>query len=251
MESVSRRMLLALFVLASALAASPASAQPLPVPLPLPPLPPPSFDISPRSERIEPPVPFTGPELERIEQVPHDSAAPMGMSSPAATMGVRVSSDADREALRLSRIHETWYGWETLACDAAAVAVLLLGADVDRRPPTLDDAPAPRPIAFAAVASGVYAAGPPILHFARGDAWRGLASAGLRIAMPLVGFALGSFAGWAFQSQPARASADGSLGAIVGGVAAMAIDASAFGWQRWYGSGPTARTPVLGARGSF
>jgi hypothetical protein len=181
--------------------------------------------------------------------------APPVSAAPAAAAPfdlMRTSSDADREALRLSRIHKAWYGWETLACDSAAVAVLLLGAAVDTiRPPTLDDAPNPRPVDFAAVASGIYLAGPTTVHFANGDLWQGFASAGLRIAMPLAGFILGWSAGSALQGQSPRASADGAFGAVAGGVSAMVIDASALGWHRWYGSGPVAKTPLLAARGSF
>ena len=246
--AMSQPRLVALFVLVSALAPGSASAQPFPVPFPLPPLPPPSFDMAPPDGRTEPTW-HAAPESEGVEPAPPVSAAPAA-AAPFAPM--RTSSDADREALRLSRIHETWYGWETLGCDAAAIAVLLLGAAVDTTwPPTLDEAPNPRPLAFAAVASGIYLAGPTTVHFVNGDLWQGFASAGLRIAMPLVGFILGSRAGLALQAQGTGAAADGAFGAVAGGVTAMVIDASALGWHRWYGSEPAARVPLLAAGGSF
>jgi hypothetical protein len=248
-EAMSQPWLVALFVLASALAPRSASAQPFPVPFPLPPLPPPSFDTASPDGRTEPTW-HAAPEPERVEPAPPVSGAPAAAAPFASLM--RTSSDADREALRLSRIHKTWYGWETLGCDAAAIAVLLLGAAVDTTsPPTLDDAPRPRPLAFAAVASGIYLAGPTTVHFANGDLWQGFASAGLRIAMPLVGFILGSRAGSALPGQSTRASADGAFGAVAGGVTAMVIDSSALGWHRWYGSEPADRMPLLAARGSF
>ncbi len=243
---MSRTRVAALLVLASAAPARLAAAQWLPVPLPLP-LPPPSFDPAPPSGTTEPPGPPAGPAAERAPAV---SSTATGLPPFGAAM--RVSSAADAEALRRSRVHETWYGWETLACDAAAVAVLLLGAAVDTgRPPTLDAAPDARPVAFEAVASGLYLAGPTTLHFARGNVWQGFASAGLRIALPLVGFALGSLVGSALPGRSDRASSDGSFGAVAGGAAAMVIDASTLGWQRWYGSERTASVPLLGARGSF
>jgi hypothetical protein len=244
----SQPRLVALLVLAGALAAGSASAQPFPLPFPLPPLPPPSFDTVSPGGRTEPAW-HAAPEPEGVEPAPPVSAEPAA-AAPFDLM--RTSSDADREALRLSRIHKTWYGWETLGCDAAAIAILLLGAAVDTTgPPTLDDAPNPRPRAFAAVASIIYLGGPPTVHFANGNLWQGFASAGLRIAMPLVGFILGSRAGSALQAQGTRASADGAFGVVAGGVTAMVIDASGLGWQRWYGSEPAARMPLLAARGSF
>jgi hypothetical protein len=234
---------LSLVALATTLAARNAGAQTFPIPFPLPPvLPPISIDTAPASGRTEPPA---------AAPPPSPAATPPPIAA-SAVPSILAFSRPDDEALRLSRIHERWYGWQTLACDAAAVAVLLVGAAADtKRPRTLDDAPDPRPIAFAAVASGIYLAGPTAIHIAHGDVFHVLASAGLRVALPLAGFALGSLAAWASHVPGDGASADRAGGAILGGVGAMIVDASALGHERWSGAEPVARAPLLGARGSF
>jgi len=168
----------------------------------------------------------TQPSVEEVSATP---------SSGRTDAAFRVSSDADEEALAHSRVHERWDGWQTVTVDAAAVGVLLLGAAIATSgPPRLNGPPNPRPYAFGAVALGVYALGPPIVHLAHADVWRSLESVGLRVAMPLVGLVFGYLAAGGLQSHGTGALEAGEVGGLLGGVAAMATDATVLGWQRWY-----------------
>jgi hypothetical protein len=205
---------------------------PIPVapPLPMPPLPVPEL-------RVEP-----APPAPEVPTEPLPSASFNAM--------VHASSKAEREALLRSRLHETWYGWQTLSVDAVAVGILLVGAAfVTSRPPTLEMTSAPRPVAFAAASVGVYAVGPPVVHFAHGRPWEGLASVGLRVVMPLAGFALGYWASGELGSWSGQRTTDGALVGVVVGAGAMAADAAALGWDR---SRPPAQSrTLLSARASF
>ena len=227
--------------LANALVARGASAQPFP----LPPIPTTDFALPEPAARDAP----TGPELPAHPPSLPPAAAP---APDAGASLARLSSTPDLEALRRSRQHERRYGWETLACDAAAVAVLLVGAAAAMtRPPSLDDTPAPRPPAFAVAAGTIYSIGPVVVHAANHALWQAFASAGLRIALPILGFALGTLAGPAPQGQGGNPSLAQWFGGLAGGVAAVAADASLLGWERWHDAGPTPRAALLGANGSF
>jgi hypothetical protein len=128
--------------------------------------------------------------------------------------------------------------------------LLVGGAVTTRRPPTLDDAPSPRPIGFEVAAAGIYLAAPTAVHVLRGDIWKGLESLGLRIALPLVGYLVGSMVGTALDAGP-RGSEDGTVGALVGGVGAMLMDTSVLAWQRSYGGELSTRTALIGEGFSF
>ena len=197
--------------------------------LPLPPLPPPAFSVAPD------PAADTAPS-------PQVTGAPPSTDATVLHASLYDPSAGARAALSRSREHETWYGWQTLAVDASAVAILLVGAAlVTSRPPTLNATVVPRPVPFAVAALGVYAIGPPVLHLAHGEYRHGIASLALRVAMPLAGFGLGYLAGRAVQPGGSGSWTDGAYGAAVGGVGAIALDASGLAWQRWGGSGaPTA-----------
>jgi hypothetical protein len=199
------------------------------VPLLVPPLPPPTNDDVGVPAEVAPAV-AEAPTL----RVPMDLRAAM-----------RASTLDEREALRRSRMHESWYGWQMLTLDAAATGVLLLGASfATSGPPRLDGSPNPRPLVFAGASVGIFALGGPVVHFAHGDVWQGFASLGLRVALPLAGYALGSLVGGR------GGTLDSAFGAMIGGVAASAADASLLGWQRWVDAerGPQA---VLRVGGSF
>jgi hypothetical protein len=181
-----------------------------------------------------PPVPF--PEFHVARDGP--SSAPSDAPTPAAPksldFAIHASSDAERLALRRSQFHEIWYGWQTLAVDAGAIGFVLFGAALTPRPPPLTDhEPGPRPVAFTAGAFGLYAIGPSTIHFAHGAVWKGLGSIGLRLAMPLAGFA----AGYLGTAEGANALEGGAVGGVLGCVGAMAADAALLGWDRWYGHG--------------
>jgi hypothetical protein len=220
--SWARRGLGASLILASIAASRICAAQPLPGPFPIPPipLPPPSFDTQP--SRGATPTPTRAPASVHD---PEDGV-PKG-----PVFGV--PSEAEREALRRSRIHESWYGWQTLGFDAATVAVILVGAAIStKRPPTLYEEPRPRPTAFVDIGAGIFLTGPPIVHFAHGNLWQGLGSASLRVAAPIVGYLLGSLVDSRFGGSAAGPSGS-TFGLVIGGVGAATIDATMLGWDRF------------------
>jgi hypothetical protein len=170
----------------------PVHAQVFPLPvgpsLPLPPFPISDF-------RIEPPP---TPKVSSTPPIEPRSSA--GLDERRRAPSNAESEALLREALLQSRAHESWYGWQTITVDAAAVGILLLGAalvTLRPEPPTSGAGPGPLPVAVAAASVGLYAVGPPAIHFAHGGLWRGFASIGLRVVMPLAGFAFGYFAGGA------------------------------------------------------
>jgi hypothetical protein len=164
---------------------------------------------------------------------------------------LRACSNAEREALLRSRAHETWYGWQTLSVDAVAIGTLLLGAAiVTTRPPSPTPIQGTRPVAFAAVSMGLFVAGPPVVHLAHGKLVRGLASVGLRLVLPLAGFAIGYLASGPLRSGAGSTLTDGAVGGVLGGAGAMAADAAVLGWDRWYG-GQWMPSALLAAGASF
>jgi hypothetical protein len=186
-------------------------------------------------------VPF--PEFHVARDAP--SSAPSDAPTPVpktVDVAMRASSDAERLALRRSQFHEVWYGWQTLAVDAGAIGFVLFGAALTpRSPPLTDHEAGPRPVAFTAGALGLYTIGPSTIHFAHGAVLKGLGSIGLRLAMPLAGFA----AGYLGTREGADALEGGAIGGVLGCVGAMAADAALLGWDRWYGLGAAPSATAL------
>ena len=233
-----RRSLVPPILAACVFAAGPAASQTLRLsppfpPLPLTPLPPPSIDTSPVATDAERP------------------ARPLPAPEPTAVDGSALAlAGADTEALRRSRSHETWYGWQTLAGDAAAVATLLIGNALVVALPPRSAAIDPRPVIFGTASFGIYVGSPLAIHLSHGSVWQAIASLGLRIALPLAGFALGSLVGL----HDPRQSVDATFGGFAGGALAAAVDASSLAWERWQapGSSPgTSRAALVGTHGSF
>jgi hypothetical protein len=76
-----------------------------------------------------------------------------------------------------------WYGWQTLATDGAAIA-LLVGTASAAAAADLSEGP----LLTTGYTLGLvtYALGGPIVHFSHGNTWRGLASFGIRVPVPLL-----------------------------------------------------------------
>jgi hypothetical protein len=120
---------------------------------------------------------------------------------------------------REARADTEWYGWQTLAVDVGAVAL----AGIATRQGSAS---------LAYLAIGSYALAAPIVHFAHGEGGRGGGSLGLRLGLPiLVGFAL---------SQAEQSNCSGEfcglgglvVGAGLGVLTAIVLDASALAWHR-------------------
>lgn len=108
---------------------------------------------------------------------PASSATPTSPAASAAPVPVV------EEAIHPFPTDETssrWYGWQTLATDGAAVALVL--ASIATAGGSGDSASG----ACGVGAVGVYALGAPAVHFVHGNPGRGFASLGIRVGAPVV-----------------------------------------------------------------
>lgn len=162
-----------------------------------------------------------------------------------ACVSVPARADAVPEAPARASAPDHWYGEQTLAVDAAALAIGLgaYGATASWRSST-DDAPA----LSAYLATSLYGVGlaaAPIVHWANGQVGIGFADLGLRLALPpvvgIIGIAA-SCTGQEFRD----CSQDGMIGGtLLGAAAVAALDALVLARQRpsanpppetsWYG----------------
>jgi hypothetical protein len=122
-----------------------------------------------------------------------------------------------------------WYGWQTLASDAAASGLFFAAAKSGDG--NLDDGAG---TTLSLLSAAVYLAGAPTVHLLHHRSLRALGSFGLRIALPVVGGMLGS----ATATCPPPTGDYGNcgtgelvLGAGVGFVLAIALDAGALAWD--------------------
>jgi hypothetical protein len=119
----------------------------------------------------------------------------------------------------------TWYGWQTLVVDGAALSALLAGAAVNRGASSGSEGSV-----VAVVGLLTYELGPGIVHFVHRNPGRGFASFGVRLGMPLTGAFLG--ASFSSNCDSYRCEDDGAAaGALLGMVGAIAIDAAVFAYD--------------------
>jgi hypothetical protein len=146
------------------------------------------------------------------------SVMPVG-AGPAATPAAR-PLPADAKPSR-------WYGWQTLAVDGASVALRGSAISLTRQsevsPWTV--------VGWAGV--GSFAFGAPILHLVHANPGRALASFGLRVGAPLVLGLTATAADCIHQPREGCGGATaGLIGATVGIVAAMTVDAAVFAYDQ-------------------
>jgi len=227
--------------------AHPAYAQPLPLPIG-PPLPLPSLPIPAVQTQTQP---LSSGSSSSESGEPSAPRAPAS-SVPSLETSLRASSREEQRALAHSRVHESWYGWQTLAADAASVGVLLLGAAVFT-PPRHEpmDRPGALPEPVIAVSGGLYLASAPAVHLGHGNVGRALRSTGLRLVLPAAAFAAGYFANVELGRPLAQAVSDGALSSVFGAAVASAVDAAVFARDSWYGAGPGRAAAVWRVNGSF
>lgn len=130
-----------------------------------------------------------------------------------------------------------WYGWQTLAVDAASVAVAAAAANVDT------DSRSARPFVTAGLLGGVggFLVGSPIVHLAHGEYRHAGASLGLHGGGALVSaaFAVGLFSS-SCHSRSATSDLSGSecssvafvVPLLVGAMITSALDAALLGHER-------------------
>jgi hypothetical protein len=106
-----------------------------------------------------------------------------------------------------------WYGWQTLAADAASVGVLVAGSATEIVP-----------LAF--VGFGGYLAGPPLIHRAHKHSGRATASLLLRIGLPLAGAAVGAAVADCSEDAFLCPLGEMVIGYGIGAAAAVLVDAS-------------------------
>jgi hypothetical protein len=110
-------------------------------------------------------------------------------------------------ALRGRRV---WYGWHTLLVDAAAITVSAIGISTANETAYW-------------IGGGLQIIGAPIVHWTHGRVGTGFADLGMRILLPLTG----ALIAWA----PNQSATALTIGAAVGQVAAIIIDASALAFE--------------------
>ena len=148
-----------------------------------------------------------------------------------------------------------WYGWQTLASDAASFALLLGGMAASGQ--GLYDSGTP-PLANAMATLGIagYVAGAPAIHFVHERPLAAAGSIGLRLLLPVLGGALGS--GMAQCPPPSGDWGNCGLGELALGVgagvlAAVVIDAAALSSARVESETPAAPrfgfAPVISSDG--
>jgi hypothetical protein len=122
-------------------------------------------------------------------------------------------------SLPIVSVHESWYGWQTLAVDGAALLMAVGGVSVS------DGGQGNGGQAFAGLATATYALGGPIVHFAHAHVSSGFASLALRVFTPI----LFAFVGYGLQDC-AGGQLCGLGGLVIGGglgiLTAITVDAA-------------------------
>jgi tetratricopeptide (TPR) repeat protein len=121
--------------------------------------------------------------------------------------------------------HDVWYGWQTLVVDGAAVLLGVAGAVLAVSSSSGESAGVP----VASLGVITYFLGGPSVHVAHNNLGRGLGSLGLRIGVPIVGGAIGCAAN--DRSGEFRCLAGFVIGAALGAVPAVIIDAGVLAWS--------------------
>jgi hypothetical protein len=116
----------------------------------------------------------------------------------------------------------SWYGYQTLAADATAVALAFVSAGKNSTP-----------VAIGAI--GIYLLGAPTVHALHGRPLATVGSLGLRIFLPLISSALGAATADCTNrvvNDEACDFAPRVVGFLVGMAAAAVIDGAAVAWER-------------------
>jgi hypothetical protein len=122
---------------------------------------------------------------------------------------------------------KTWYGWQNLVVDAAAVTVLAIGAANWNGGSGLR------------VAGGLgYVFGSPVVHWIHGNIGPGFGSLGMRVLLPPIGLVVGlvvgaiSAAGDSGRSNEDTLATAMAAGFFIGVAIPIALDAAVLGWEK-------------------
>jgi len=127
-----------------------------------------------------------------------------------------------------------WYGWQTIATDAAAVGLVTAGIVWVASAPIGDDGPS---VTLMGASYVTYVLGAPIMHFARGHSKKGLGDMALRVfAPPLlgvigVGFCTSACTGNGGGEIDTRVVLGFVFGSLVGFVGVSILDAAVLAYE--------------------
>ncbi len=164
------------------------------------------------------PVPFTAP-APVVQTVPFGAAAPAPAPAPPRpafpTRAAPSSAPPEGEGEERPKPGQ-WYGYQTLAVDAGALALVAISIRT-------------KSVELAMVSVGTSVFGPPIVHFAHGDGVKGFSDFGLRVGLPAGGVLVGAGLGCMFGGCSAtRFESIAEVGALAGGAlgaaTAMVLD---------------------------
>jgi hypothetical protein len=131
----------------------------------------------------------------------------------------------------------TWYGWQTLAVDAASIGTAFAGYGANDF--------TGNPVSTVGILG--YILGAPIVHWIHGHAGKGVIDLGLRLLAPaLVGgltYLVLLPAGQDSTGQPVTANKGAVVGLGVGCLGMVAIDASVFAFEQKYDMSGAGRAP--------
>ncbi len=172
-------------------------------------------------------LPATQAGAEQASTEPATATAAQTSSVPTQLTMPRAVSQSDTQ--------ERWYGWQTLAMDAAWVGLLGIAVTAIAVDPSFSDEGPTNAVAMVAGVTAVptYLFGAPIVHAAHGHCDRAGASLALRIGAPIALAYLGS--GLGTLACPGKASDTSNYhcvngatgaGALAGLVAAISVDAA-------------------------
>jgi len=139
----------------------------------------------------------------------------------ASMLSLSATANADEEVAAddAPTVTRTWYGWQTLVADGGTLAATFVLAA------TAPSDAALAPLTFIAG----YTLAAPIVHFAHGNALRGLASIGVRLVTP----SLATLAGHAIDGEQVKGywNDGASIGLLGGMFAASVVDATFLAWD--------------------
>ncbi len=153
----------------------------------------------------------------------------LGIALCSACLSIARPSYADDESATATATSDTeietverWYGWQTLAADGAALALVIGGAAVTSQ---VDQG------AYIIMAGGVvHVVGGPIIHFTHQRIAAGFGSMGLRAALPVFGAAIGASAEDC-SGGFVCGLVGGFIGFFLGFSGSIAIDAAALAYE--------------------
>ncbi|MDF3066076.1 MAG: hypothetical protein K0R38_1677 [Polyangiaceae bacterium] len=165
---------------------------------------------------VDPPPPAAPPPAP---------AAPPTSPAPARAQVIGFGQhpyDDDDDDLPAAGPRRTWYGWQTLIVDGAALSAVLLGVAIDGN--GRDGG------AIAGAGLLAYEFGPGIVHFVHRNPGRAFGSFGIRLGMPLVGAVLGATVSSNCDGYECEGDGAGA-GLLLGMAGAIAIDAAVFAYD--------------------